>query len=77
MTYIDSSGSRVTADNSYLTPDVLSRPNLKIITKATVTRILFHKSRQTVRASGVEFVQAGRITKLQVQALTEVVVWSA
>ncbi|KAG8966798.1 hypothetical protein FRC03_011321 [Tulasnella sp. 419] len=57
-TYIDSRGRRVTVESSYLTPDVLSRPNLKVAIGAHVKRIRFEEdsTRGTKRAIGVEFV---------------------
>ncbi|KAJ3527627.1 hypothetical protein NM688_g8104 [Phlebia brevispora] len=55
MTYIQSSGKRITTEVAYLTPDVLARPNLKIITQASAMRIIFHKSAAGPRAVGVEY----------------------
>lgn len=57
MTYINSSGKRVTTETSYLTPDVLKRPNLKVAVRAFVTRILFDTTGDSKKAVGVEFAQ--------------------
>ena len=73
MTYIDPKGRRTTTETAYLTPDVLSRPNLKVAIRAHVTRILFDRSEGTPRASGVVFVNDAR-EKFTVQARKEVIV---
>ncbi|KAI0636071.1 GMC oxidoreductase [Trametes polyzona] len=72
MTYIDSNGRRVTTEFAYLTPDALSRPNLKVITQVHVTRILFDTSGSTPRAVGAEFTKPSGET-FQVKARKEVV----
>ncbi|KAI0359706.1 GMC oxidoreductase [Trametes cingulata] len=72
VTYINSKGRRVTSESAYLTPDVLARPNLKIITRAHVTRILFDTSGSTPRAVGAEFTQPNG-DKFEVKARKEVV----
>jgi choline dehydrogenase len=75
MTYIDSNGHRVTAETSYLTPAVLSRPNLMIVTGAQVTRILFEETNGKLLATGVEFAEHGVLNnqKYVVRARREVV----
>ena len=76
MTYISDKGVRITTESAYLTPDVLSRPNLTIITHAQATKILFDISGGTKRAKGVEFVnsQEGRSSaRFRVIARKEVV----
>ncbi|KAI5983394.1 hypothetical protein EDD15DRAFT_2533819 [Pisolithus albus] len=57
MTYIDRHSVRVSTEAAYLTPTVLARPNLKVVTEARVTKILFDTPTQhrTPRAIGVEF----------------------
>jgi choline dehydrogenase len=55
VTYIDKNGQRVTSESAYLTPDVLARGNLKVVTGAFVNRVLFEGSGFTIRARGVEF----------------------
>ncbi|KAH9847494.1 GMC oxidoreductase [Lenzites betulinus] len=72
VTYIDSRGKRVTAELAYLTSDVLRRPNLKVITEAHVTRILFDTSGAVPRATGAEFTQPSGET-FRVKARKEVV----
>lgn len=72
MTYIDSNGRRVTTEAAYLTPDVLARPNLKVGTKARVTRILFEEGAST-RACGVEFADDNG-TRFRAVAKKEVIV---
>ncbi|KAK4056069.1 hypothetical protein OIO90_002800 [Microbotryomycetes sp. JL221] len=47
-------GSRVSTSIAYLTPDVIARPNLTVVSGATVTRILF-SDEETPRAVGVEY----------------------
>ncbi|KAL8277802.1 hypothetical protein RQP46_009785 [Phenoliferia psychrophenolica] len=53
-------GERVSTSTSYLTKEVAARPNLKIATGATVTRIILEPSvaGSKPRAVGVEFVSA-------------------
>ncbi|KAH9921862.1 uncharacterized protein B0H18DRAFT_935692 [Fomitopsis serialis] len=56
LTFIDSQCRRVTTESAYLTPEVLTRPNLVIATYAQVTRILFQTTEgQAPRAVGVKF----------------------
>jgi choline dehydrogenase len=57
MTYIDSKAERVTSETSYLTPDVLARPNLTVVTNAQVTKIVFNKNGEDTVATGVEFIE--------------------
>ena len=57
VTYIDNKRTRVTSETSYLTPDVLARPNLKVAIHATVTRVVFEKSGETTRAVAVDFTK--------------------
>ncbi|KAI6042562.1 hypothetical protein EDC04DRAFT_2891936 [Pisolithus marmoratus] len=44
LTYIDRRGVRVSTEAAYLTPTVLARSNLKVVTEARVTKILFDTS---------------------------------
>ncbi|KAI6025913.1 hypothetical protein F5J12DRAFT_811242 [Pisolithus orientalis] len=57
MSYIDRHGVRVSTEVAYLTPAVLARPNLKVVTNARVTKILFDTltPNRNPRAIGVEF----------------------
>ena len=52
-------GRRWSASRAYLHP-VLDRPNLQVVTRAFVTRILFEGN----RASGVEYKHKGRVQKV-------------
>jgi choline dehydrogenase len=52
-------GVRQSAAECYLKP-VLSRPNLKVMTGATVSRIIIEGG----RATGIEFVRKGRVERL-------------
>lgn len=73
MNYIDPQGRRVSTETGYLTPDVLSRPNLKVVVHAQVTKILFEKSNEEgTRAVGVEFKDT-KGSKFLVRARKEVV----
>ena len=74
MTYITPGGQRVTSESAYLTPKVLARPNLKVITHAHVTRVLFDQSGPSPRAIGAEFTRRDGDT-FQVKARKEVVLW--
>ncbi|KAL4965816.1 GMC family oxidoreductase [Aspergillus stella-maris] len=49
--------TRSHAGAAYLTPDVLSRPNLRVVTGAQVEKILLDSSVETVTATGVRFTK--------------------
>ncbi|OBZ72180.1 hypothetical protein A0H81_07611 [Grifola frondosa] len=76
MTYISPRGRRVTTESAYLTAAVLARPNLKVATKAQVTRVLFEQVHEAggpeTRAVGVEFTNPNG-EKFRVKARKEVV----
>ncbi|KAG9315037.1 hypothetical protein JVU11DRAFT_4149 [Chiua virens] len=74
LTYIDSRGQRVSSEAAYLTPEVLARPNLKVVTHARVTRIVFDSSSGTPRAVAVEFANGKQQTSRLAKALKEVIV---
>jgi choline dehydrogenase len=78
MTYIDSKSTRVTTESAYLTDDVLARPNLKVVTHARVSKVLFDTSSGTPRATGVEFASKSRMNeigpKFRARATKEVIV---
>lgn len=57
VTYIDEKHQRVSSESAYLTPDVLKRMNLTVATNATVTRIIFEKVKDDIKAVGVEFAR--------------------
>ena len=75
VTYMDSNGRRVTAENSYLTPEVLRRPDLKVITSATVTKVIFDKTGDRPRAVGVELATSRDGPRFKAKARKEVIVW--
>ena len=54
QTFIDAKGQRSSTAVAYFTEDVLRRPNLKIATGQTVTRVFFDRSGGKLRATGVE-----------------------
>lgn len=78
MTYIDSKSTRVTAESAYLTDDILSRPNLTVVTYARVTKVLFDTSSSIPRAIGVEFASKSDMDivgpKFHARATKEVIV---
>jgi choline dehydrogenase len=78
VTYIDSKSTRVTTESAYLTDDVLARPNLKVVTHARVSKVLFDTSSGTPRATGVEFASKSRMNKVgpmfRARATKEVIV---
>ena len=78
MTYIDNKSTRVTTESAYLTDEVLARPNLKVVTYARVTKVLFDTSSGIPRATGVEFSnesRAGKVgPKFRARATKEVIV---
>jgi choline dehydrogenase len=73
VTYIDSNGRRVTTQSSYLTPDVLKRPNLRIIVGATVTKILFDQRGDRPRATGVEYARSEKGQRFKVEVRREII----
>lgn len=79
MTWIDRNGVRVSTESAYLTPSVLARPNLKVVTKARVTRILFSGSDGKPRATGIEFSAFNRKEvddkRFIARARKEAIVW--
>lgn len=75
VTYIDNKRTRVTSETSYLTPDVLARPNLKVAIHATVTRVVFEKSGETTRAVAVDFTKGKNEPVYRARARREIIVW--
>ena len=75
VTFMDRKGRRVTAENSYLTPEVLKRPNLEVVTSATVTKVVFDKTGDRPRAVGVEFATSRDGPKFKAEAGKEVILW--
>ncbi|KAF8270546.1 alcohol oxidase [Lactarius quietus] len=73
LTYIDSRRCRVTTETAYLTPSVLSRPNLTVSVNAPVTRIIFDTKGSSPRAIGVEFASSREGPRFRVRAKSEVV----
>ena len=66
----------MSAEVAYLTPEVLARPNLKVVTLARVTRIIFDSSSGTPRAVAVDFANEERhAPRFRVRARKEVIVW--
>ncbi|KAH8990270.1 GMC oxidoreductase [Lactarius akahatsu] len=76
MTYIDSRGSRVTTESAYLTPTVLSRPNLTVAVNASATRIIFDTTGPNPRAVGVEFASFRDGPRFYVRTKNEVLMLS-
>jgi len=76
VSYITSSGLRSSSETAYLTPDVLARPNLKVLTGAHITRILLSHDKATgvKRAVGVEFASGTNKKRYRVRAKQEVIV---
>ncbi|KAI6123544.1 hypothetical protein EDD16DRAFT_1701633 [Pisolithus croceorrhizus] len=79
MMYTDRHGVRVSTEAAYLTPTVLARPNLKVVTEARVTKVLFDTSTRNgiPRATGVEFssfAQKGAGKRFRARARKEVIV---
>lgn len=64
---------RTTTETSYFTGDVLSRPNLTIVTDAQVTKILFDTSDGKKRAVGVEYARSRDSSRYRLGARKEVV----
>jgi len=73
MTYIDSKGQRVSTESSYLTAEVLKRPNLTVATCVQVTRILCDAVGRKPKAVGVEFAGEKTGPRFRVKARKEIV----
>jgi choline dehydrogenase len=78
VTYINSKSTRVTTESAYLTDDVLARPNLKVVTHARVSKVIFDTSSGIPRATSVEFASKSRTNKVgptfRARATKEVIV---
>jgi len=74
MTYVDERGRRVSSETAYLTRDVRSRTNLKVVIHATVTRVVINKVGGELRATGVEFCQKKGGPIFRARAKREVIV---
>ena len=75
VNFTDSKGRRVTAEKSYLTPEVLKRPNLRVVISATVTKVILDKTGGQPRAVGVEFTSSRDAPRVSVRAGKEVILW--
>ncbi len=75
MTYIDSNGQRVSTESSYLTAEVLKRPNLTVATCVQVTRILCDAVGRKPKAVGVEFAGEKTGPRFRVKARKEIILW--
>ena len=73
VTYIDEKRKRVSSESAYLTEEVLARPNLKVVVRATVTKIITETSETGIRAVGVEFAQTKSGPRFRVRAKREVI----
>jgi choline dehydrogenase len=73
VTYVDKTATRVSSESAYLTKDVLARPNLTVAIHASVTKVLFEKSKEgVIKAIGVEFAESQNGPKYQAFAKKEV-----
>lgn len=72
---MDPKGRRVTAENGYLTPKVLKRPNLRVLTSSTVTKVIFEDGGHVPHAVGVEFASSRGGPRFRVRAKKEVILW--
>ncbi|KAF8323358.1 alcohol oxidase [Clavulina sp. PMI_390] len=75
MTYVGTNGERSTSETGYLTPDVLARKNLMVVTHAHVTKILISTGADgEKRATGVEFAdRRGKVALFRATARKEVI----
>ena len=74
MTYIDKWGRRVSTETAYLTPDVLKRENLTVVTHAFATKIHFDSVNGKKRAVAVEFSREKGSQGYKVPVRVEVVI---
>lgn len=74
QTFIDQKGQRSSMATAFLTPQVLSRPNLHVACHARATRIFFDQITDKIpRAIGVEFQTSQGGERFQVHARQEVI----
>ncbi|KAJ6452033.1 GMC oxidoreductase [Mycena vitilis] len=73
MTYIDAKGTRVSTQSAYLTPEVLKRKNLSVLTHASVTKIILESTSGSTCAKAVEVSPDQGTLKLQIKARKEVI----
>ncbi|KAK0224315.1 GMC oxidoreductase [Armillaria fumosa] len=70
---IDQNGKRSSSATAYLTPAVLARPNLTVVTRVMVEKVLFDASAsQKPRAIGVELSKSPDGSRFRVRASREV-----
>ncbi|KZT24121.1 GMC oxidoreductase [Neolentinus lepideus HHB14362 ss-1] len=72
--FVDQKGERSSTATAYLTPDVLSRPNLTVLVETSTERIIFSDELATPRAIGVELSHAPAAPRYRVAANREVIV---
>jgi choline dehydrogenase len=75
VTYIDEKHQRVSSESAYLTPNVLARNNLTVAINATVTRVIFEKVKDEIRAVGVEFAREKDGKRHRAKARRDIVLW--
>ncbi|KAJ7584168.1 GMC oxidoreductase [Mycena floridula] len=73
LTFTDRSGKRSSAAAAYLTPSVLSRSNLTVLTRAVTEKVLFSAG-QSPRAIGVEISSSVDGPRYRVRASKEVLI---
>ena len=56
--YIGSNGERSSSETGYLTPEVLARPNLRVVTGAHVTKLVFEESHDSSASAGGKRIAA-------------------
>ena len=74
MTYVDKHGQRVSTETAYLTPEVLERKNLTVVTHALVTKIHFETQSGEPRATAVDFSRGKGQSVFRVKARKEIIV---
>jgi choline dehydrogenase len=72
MAYVNSDGERVTTESAYLTPKILGRPNLTVVTGARATKLILDAG-TAPRVVGVEFASSRYGKSLRAMAKKEVV----
>ncbi|KAJ6573809.1 alcohol oxidase [Mycena vulgaris] len=73
VTYIDAKSARVSTQSGYLTPQVLERANLTVLTHASATRIILESRNGSNRACAVELSPDHGTTYLQIRARREII----
>ncbi|KAF9477187.1 alcohol oxidase [Pholiota conissans] len=73
LTYMDETRTRVSSE-AYFTKEVLARPNLKVVLRAQVTKVLTEKVGDDIKTVGVEFAKSKNGPRFKARSKREVII---